>query len=247
MINLRNTASMLGYDVRKYSLYLISLTAFITVYFTFGKPLILDRIVVGVFFVIALISFKLDKNIFSIICIFLIERTAEEIVWLFYDKQSFFLHLMAFLVLVVCFFTRKSSISQFVVGITILVECSYIYWFFTDYEAPNLGWGFMMYLESLFVLHALRHRVQIFQFIFIGEPGIKSLSIDKYLQNIAIAYIFLEAFRMMEYLGRHVLGQKELLVVYNLYAYIAQALTGVILWFIFNESWKMIKKTNLFA
>lgn len=207
--------------------------------------MILDRIIVGVFFVIAIISFKLDKNIFSIVVIFLIERTAEEIVWLLYDKQ--FSHLMAFLVLVMCFFTRQNPISQFVVGITNLVVFSHIYWFFIDYKAPQFGWGFMIFLESLFVLHALRHRVQIFQFIFIGEHGIKPLHIDKYLQNIAIAYIFLEAFRMMEYLARHVLGQKELLVVYNLYAYIAQALTGVILWFIFNESWKMIKKTNLFA
>lgn len=239
---------MLGYDIRRFSIFLISLITFLLVYFSFGKPLIFDRFVIGVFLLTALISFKLDKNIFSIACIFLIERTVEEIAWLFYDKQLAFQYLMMILVAVTCFLTRKSTLSQFSFGMLILVIFANFYWYIIDYQRViKFGWSFFTIFQSLITYHVIRHRVFIFRFIFIGEKEIKDTPLDKYLQLVIFGYTFLVSLWIMEYLARHVLGQTDLLLIYNMYSYLSHFLTGILLWIIFNEVWLMLKKSHIFA
>ena len=239
--------SLLGQNIRKFSFYLILVVSALVVYFTIGKPLIFDRIMIAVLFITAMISLKIDKNIFCIVSIILFERVLEEFLWAVRSEEAWFRHLVFLCVLGICVVNWKQTVSKLALGIAMVTQGAYAYWALIEYDAPALNWGLIMTLLTMISLTLLRKRIELWNHWVEEDSSLKLIEPDKQVNFILHLYIVLEAARLVEYLARHILNQHQMLMVYQLYPYIAHTLTGCILWIMLNESWRLVRQTRFFA
>lgn len=243
---------LLEYGFKKLSTYItLTLTAAILL-LTFGNPLYFDRIIVFVLLVTAALSFKLDKNIFSIACIILFERVFEETIWAImnhelWDYDLIYAQFALLCVVLICALNRQQLLSKLVVLFVLICEAAYLYWYSIGYVVPRLGFAFTILLETLISINLLSRRVQIWHKYIAPDKSVMRKGIDKSMLLIMHLFILLEVLRISEYLLRHIFGMHQIIVIFNNYAYMAHCLTAFILWIMFIESWRLIKQARFAA
>lgn len=242
--------SIIGYDLRNYSVYLISILTAIIVYQSFGKPLIFDRVVIGVYFVAAVMSYRIDKNIFSIVCILILMRLIEEMLWVSDYKAAWMREFIILSIMFLCVATIKHMVSKLVLAFALLIQGVYIYWIYIGYTAGDVvGWYVIMLLQSFLTIQLIRIRVYLWRRYVSRNQEVKKNRTDKNFILVGYAYIALATIVIFEQFAIHVLGDPTLITFKSsmAYRYVSQMLAGFVLWLLFNELWRLVRQTRLFA
>ncbi|UAA38632.1 hypothetical protein KIH87_18535 [Paraneptunicella aestuarii] len=243
---------LLEYGFKKLSTYVtLAITAAILI-LSYGNPMVFDRAIVFVLIATALLSFKLDKNIFSIASIILYERIFEEVIWAiesntFWYQELWYHQFYLLCIVLICSLNRQQILSKLVVLFVLIIEAAILHWIDIGYVIPTMYWPLVMIFETLVSIYLIRNRVFLWNKFIGHDVSIMPKSIDRKILVVMYLFIFLESLKLSEYMLRHVFGMHNILYLYNNYTYLSQALTACILWIMFIESWRLIKQSRFAA
>lgn len=214
---------------------------------TFGNALVFDRLFLSLCFVVAALSFFKDKNTFTIFCIIIIGILIEEFLWYFRQDHVSFKMLLYGISLVVFYRLRYDTFSKIAGVVLVVVIISEVYWWQTQYPAPRMEWGIVMLTMPVIIRHFIFFRPVYAGKLFPKWKEIEWINTDFQIYQIAVARIILEIAKTSEYLVRHVLEMKDVLLIYYSHPYLVHAINCYLLWIIFNESIRVIKKRQISA
>lgn len=237
---------LLGFNFSTLSSYLLLTIVLLCAFLTFGQPLYFDRLMVFASILGMLITYRIDKNIFSILTIVACSGGASELLWLYRDNLGVTSsYVLPLLIPVVSYLTRECFSSKIGFLISFLVILAHIYWAVSGNPIPvGMSWFMTILAINQLVILALLYRPHFLTTIF-PDADCQWLTADGHLMSIATWIIFLESLVVFEYLLRHTLMLKDFLYVYNIYEYLAQTLHVIMLFIILNETWGSIRK-NIF-
>ncbi|GHB66413.1 hypothetical protein GCM10008107_14510 [Psychrosphaera saromensis] len=199
-------------------------------YLSFDYPLYFDRLFILVLLVL-IATFKVNKNLFSIGLILLLERVLAA---LLFEISSEIMSKVAVYCLGL-FFMYKLKFDKQVFSILLPIWlgsiCAEIYWFVTNYPAPRIhtyiGLIYLNLVTRFFLIfrgHILNSKLTF---------RISSLPLDWNLYRIAGFYNLVIAAIIIEYIIRHMTSAKPMLVYTN-YSGITQLTTLVTLYLILS-------------
>lgn len=209
-------------------------------YVSFGYPVYFDLLTICVL-VASMALYKIDQNIASIAFILLFVRVIHELLFAYQGPyQDVIFYILSFVI--VYKFKFDGQIKGLLLPILVICCLAHIYWYFVDYDAPNLGIYVLSIALNCYVRYLLTFRAHITaEYDFINLSGI-TLDFDIYrltsFSNILIALM------VGEYLIRHLTPLNPMLI-YETYSYGLQ----VILLFIpyFFVSYMLKSKFRLYA
>lgn len=207
--------------------------------YTFGEPLLFDRVFFTALFLLAL-AFRKDINLLGVTLIIIAERLTEEIGYaLILDSLP-----LKFLTYGLCLYAltlRRNDMLFFPTLATLLImistEC---YWWQTEYKFLNTHWYAFLIALNLMVRKAIS--IRCFWTLDNLKKGDKAetLKIDYYIYQMAGAFTLINIAILAEYLLRHVL-KLPILVVYEYYPIVTQGLAFLLLFFIADQSIKVTR------
>lgn len=216
----------------------------IATFSTFGYPLLFDRLLLGLLLVTALVSFKWDKNLFTLCLIFIGEIIIEEAAWFLSDGNRFFLIPSYLYLLIACYITRYSLLGKISSFFAICAISAEVHWFLINKEGPEIFWHTLICANLLLAKHLILVRPHFFSIRFSGryeEWKITKTDVDAgFVVSFSIIHEFLN---LAEYLVRHILGYQAMLI-YDTYLYVAQILVSI-LFFLFLLELSYTVKTKL--
>lgn len=211
----------------------------------FGQAEIFDPIILLSFIAIAL-AFRRNVDLVSICSIFIAERGMEELMWRFLGDTIWFKIPCYLIFLLIPIFLAsgplRSALTFFVLT-GIGVE---IYWWATEYPAPDLVWGF--YLLSIGVITRKVLRMRVFWLIELRptlEP--KVLPLDSQLLIANAISIGLVCLMISEYWLRHIFDIPDLLYVHSAFPYIAHIVSIFIVYMLVVQSIQHLQSLELNA
>lgn len=203
---------------------------------TFGNALAFDRIFLGVILFTAILCRK-DVNVLSVIVIIFLQHLVEELAWLYIPDS----YQIKALVCIVGFWLVHYLWYDWASKILLLCLVSWvsteIYWFMVEYDPPQTFW----YLCIIMICISIRHLV----FLRVNLVGTylpkhaKSINLDWLLYKINAVIMLVQAVVLFEYFLRHLFGY-DVLFAYEALPYIIHALSTLLIWATFNESYKQL-------
>lgn len=204
---------------------------------TFGNPTLFDKLFAGVLIFTAVVC-RRDINIVSIIIILLFQLSWETLVWN-YQNNHYLIKILLYLVTLWAiryfWYDRIVRVTFFC---TFLVVSAEIFWFVTNYSAPNIYWHAWLILSSIFVRFLLFSRVALIDHYF-PEKG-ASINLDWIIYKLTAFVIIFQTLAIIEYLIRHILGYSNILIIHNSYSYVIQGIGTFSIWATFNEAYKQL-------
>jgi hypothetical protein len=135
--------------------------------------------------------------------------------------------------------------SRLAIPCLVLSISAELFWFATDYQfTPEIYWYNIIIGQSMMVRFLLFSRIDLSQSIF--NKNAKSINLDWIIYEITRIFIVFETLNILEYLIRHILELK-VTIIYVCYPFAMQAISTFILWAVFNETNKLLKKRILNA
>ena len=229
---------------------LIALTAIVTLVIallTFGKPLLFDRFYFLLLMSGALISFRIDKNIFSVFLILTSTHLLSEIMWLIREdlhSLRYFIYAIFLYIFYKLKYDIYAKVSAVIVTAVIIAE---VYWAHKGYPAPKLLLTTYVLTLQVVIRHLFFFRPVLIPKYFKSWKNIEWLNMDYQIYQVSIVRIVLEALFIFEYLIRHIAGYKDTLVIYNLYPYVGALLACYFFWIVLNQSIVIFKKRSIQA
>lgn len=191
-------------------------------YLSFGYPQYFDRLFL-VFLLCLTALYKRNQNIASIAFIVLLVRLVSEFILLYQGPyEELFGYVASFVIIYKFKFKFDKQISFLLLPLLVIGLTSEIYWYFTGYEGPKLGFYVVSIAVNCWLRYLLMYRAHITR----RAPSIElsgiSLDYDLY-RLIGAANIIISAM-IIEYLVRH-WTPLEPLLVYQVYTYGLQLVT----------------------
>lgn len=217
---------------------------------TFGQPLLFDRLYLLVLACAAGVTLGRDKNLCTVILILFAQRSTEELLWLIKDNSWLFKLLVYAICAWACYRLRYDRLARLSMPVLALLLISEAYWLYSAYPAPMIAWLAVLITSSLLTRHALYTRPALMCAYlprYFKPENVRWLALDFQLHQVIVAFMLLAYLNIGEYLVRHLFGQSHILVVYSLTPYAAQALSGLVLWYILNQTLHLITKQQLDA
>lgn len=219
--------------------------------FSFGEPLLFDRLYLILLLVAAAYSYHIDKNIFGIFVILFLERVFEESMFivnqLTKDDYLNFKILVISLCLFACYKLRYDKMIWIAIGALVSLFLAEVYWYFIEYTPPRFYWGVVILFQSLMVRHFIFFRPAIMEQKFPEWKEIRWINTDWQIYQLMFVFVIIELAKIAEYYIRHILGFKDIIIVYKLYPYAAHAVACIIIWIILNELIRMTRDKYLMA
>lgn len=212
--------------------------------FTFGNPLIFDRLFLGVIIFTAILCRK-DINIVSALAIILLQHLFEEFAWLYlpnYDLADIPIYLTG---LWISYYFWYDWVSKILLANSVLAICAEFYWDVIGYNAPSIAWYVGLMIVCIVVRHLIFIRVGFIDMYF-PEKG-KSINLDWVLYKINVFVVLTQTLVLLEYFARHILGYSSVLLVYSYSPYMIHGLSTLIIWAAFSESYKQLILNQLKA
>lgn len=204
---------------------------------TFGNALVFDRIFIGILLFTAFVCRK-DINVIGIVIIILIQHILEELAWIYLSDNEFVKTFIYIACLFLAYQLRHDRIAKFVFVFTLIVVGIEIYWYFTEYSAPQIYWHMSLIGLNLLVRNLIFSRVSISEHYF--KRVATSINLDWIIFRLYGLSILIQTAIVAEYLIRHIGNFENLLFFYNSNAYFMHGIATLAIWAIFNESYKLL-------
>lgn len=211
---------------------------------TFGNGEAFDRLFIFIFIFTGIIC-KNNIDVLGIVLILAFERILEEIFW-FSTQDIWYSKVAVYSCLAILFYQlRYDAMSKLSIPCLVLSICAELFWFATDYQStPEIYWYNIIIGQSMVVRFLLFSRINLSQRIF--NKRAKSINLDWIIHQVTSMFIVIETLNILEYMLRHVFEFK-VTIVYVCYPFAMQAISTFILWAVFNETNKILKKRILSA
>ncbi|WP_340680412.1 hypothetical protein [Paraglaciecola sp.] len=204
---------------------------------TFGNAYIFDRLFIGVLIFTALICFK-NINIVSLLTIILLQRIIEELAWAGLNDSYVAKELVYLLGLVMIYTFRYDPMVKFATPTLLLTIAAEIYWYVSDYPAPEVYWPVLLLLSNLFTRYMIFSRLEFVERYFPKKS--QSTNLDWIIYKLTGTTVIIQSLLLLEYIIRHVFELHQLLVMYHSYPYLVHGIAIFAIWATFNESYKQI-------
>jgi len=204
---------------------------------TFGNAWAFDRIYISLLIFTGVVCRK-DINVVSLVIILVLQLIWESLAWnLLFDHHviKIFLYLLAFYSV---FYFRYDWLAKIVAVVVVFGSVSELYWYFSDYSAPEIYWYIWVMISNLLIRHLIFCRVS-FVDKYYPQKG-ESVNLDWVIYKLNAVLTLLQSAMVFEYLSRHLLGFDDILIVYFSYSYIIHIIGTIIIWAIFTESSKRL-------
>jgi hypothetical protein len=211
--------------------------------YSFGQPLFFDTISTISFIVIAFI-FRADINIKTVCILLVIENSIVNGVFLTLNNNLIYTVFAFTIPIVTLWFCRHDQLVKPIASLLIIVLISEIYWFKTDYPAPQIYFYFFKISLSLIVRQLLMYRPHGLNYYL--NSGASILRLDWFVYKTIWVSCVVECAMIIEFLIRHLTGIKAM-YLYNSYEYIMHGLAVWILWLVVREAIKIQYKKSLQA
>lgn len=204
---------------------------------TFGDADTFDRLFVGIL-IFTLIVCRNNIDIVSLLAIVFLQRIMQELAWTSLNDSEILKELLYSLALVMMYSLRYDPLVKWLTAILVLAIFSEIYWYLSDYPAPQLFWHLILLLSCLITRYMIFSRVDLVQKYLSRQS--ESTNLDWIFYKLMGTTTLVQAAAIFEYLIRHVLGQSQVLFVYYSYPYIVHGLATFAIWATFHESYKLL-------
>ncbi|MFT5838283.1 MAG: hypothetical protein ACI9UT_000775 [Flavobacteriales bacterium] len=211
---------------------------------TFGNGEAFDRLFIFILIFTGIVCRK-NIDVLGIVFILAFESIIEEIFW-FSTQDIWYSKLAVYSCLAILFYKLKyDAMSRLAIPCLVLSISAELFWFATDYQfTPEIYWYNIIIGQSMMVRFLLFSRIDLSQSIF--NKNAKSINLDWIIYEITRIFIVFETLNILEYLIRHILELK-VTIIYVCYPFAMQAISTFILWAVFNETNKLLKKRILNA
>jgi hypothetical protein len=205
---------------------------------TFGNASLFDGLFIAVLLFAGIVCRK-NINIVSLLVIIVIDRLLQELAWFGLSSNDLLKELLYILTLVVLLVVRYDPLVKIIFPIIMLVIGAEIYWYVTDYPAPQLYWYITLLLSCLVTRFMIFSRLDWVEKFFPNKS--QSINLDWiFYKLIGTTSIILSAM-LLEYLVRHVFNFAQVTVIYYSYPYLVHAIATFSVWATFNESYKQLQ------
>jgi hypothetical protein len=211
---------------------------------TFGNGETFDRLYIFILIFTGIVCRK-NINVLGIVFILVFGRILEEIFW-FSTQDIWYSKILIYNCLAIVLYKLKyDAMSRLAIPCLILSIMAELFWFISDYQfTPEIYWYNILIGQSMVVRLLLFSRLTLTHNIF--DIKAKSINLDWIIYQVTRIFIVFETLNIMEYLLRHILELK-VTVIYVCYPFAMQAIATFILWAVFNETNKLLKKRILRA
>jgi hypothetical protein len=205
--------------------------------FTFGNALVFDRLFLGVLIFTAILC-RRDVNVLSITAIIFLQHIVEEMAWLYLPSSYLIKALIYIAGFWLVYYFWYDWTSKILLLCTVLAASTEIYWFVIKYDPPQTFWYVCIMMICISIRHLVFLRVSVVENHISTKA--KSINLDWVLYKINAVIIIAQTIVLLEYYLRHILGFQNALFAYNSLAYVIHALSTILIWAIFNESYKQL-------
>ena len=204
---------------------------------TFGDADTFDRLFVGVL-VFTLIICRHNIDIVSLLAIIFLQRIMQELAWASLSDGEVLKELLYSLVLVTMYALRYDPLVKWLASVVVLAVCAELYWYFTDYPAPQLYWHLTLLLSCMLTRYMIFSRLELVQKYLTRQS--QSTNLDWIFYKLAGTTAIVHVAAILEYLIRHILGLSQVLIIYYAYPYIVHGIATFAIWATFHESYKQL-------
>jgi len=205
--------------------------------FTFGNALVFDRLFLGVIIFTAILC-RRDVNVLSVTAIIFLQHIVEELAWLYLPSGYLIKAIVYIAGFCLVYYFWYDWTSKILLLCVVLGASTEIYWFVIEYDPPQTFWYVCIIMICISIRHLVFLRVNVVE-SFISKKA-KSINLDWVLYKINGVVIITQTIVLFEYYLRHILGFQNALFAYYSLAYVIHALSTIIIWATFNESYKQL-------
>ncbi|WJG08328.1 hypothetical protein [Aliiglaciecola sp. LCG003] len=208
--------------------------------YTFGKPLLFDRLFICILLFTATICRK-NINVLGVVIILVLQRLAEETAWTISELEykDIIKALFYFMALSVYWVIKYDKVSRLLLLALVLAIAADLYWSFTEQQAPEVYWYVTLMSFYAFARHLIFMRVAYMQEIFVRDH-IDSVNLDWQIYKLNALFVLLQLLMIVEYLIRGVFEHYQILYVWAIYPYLSQLFYTYLIWVVFYESYKLL-------
>ncbi|WP_153886354.1 hypothetical protein [Aliiglaciecola lipolytica] len=208
--------------------------------YTFGNPLLFDRLFICILVFTAIICRK-NINVLGVVIILVIQRLVEETAWSISELEYVDLIKAAFYFLSITVYWKikyDNASRLLLCGLIISISAEF-YLIFKHQEAPEIYWYVALLASYLFARHLFFMRVAYMSDI-IPKQKVESINLDWQLYKLNAFFALLQLLMIAEYVIRAVFGFKNILFVWSSYPYLAQLCYTYLIWIVFYESYRLL-------
>jgi hypothetical protein len=205
--------------------------------FTFGNALAFDRLFLAVIVFTALLC-RRDVNVLSVTAIIFLQHIVEELAWLYLPSGYIIKALVYIAGFWLVYYFWYDWTSKILLLCTVLASSTEVYWFVIEYDPPQTFWYVCIIMICISIRHLVFSRVNVVE-NHISKKA-KSINLDWVLYKVNAVIIMTQAIVLLEYYFRHVLGFQSALFAYHSLPYLIHALSTILIWATFNESYKQL-------
>jgi len=211
----------------------------------FGQAFIFDPIVLLAIIAIAFF-FRRNIDILSICGVLIFIKGLEELMWRFLENTIAFKIPSYLILFICCLFLGRGLLRVYALSFLSLAVFSELWWYFTEYKAPYILWHCYMATVCVFVLRFMKMRT--FWLIEINPKWeTRPIFLDNQIMLVQKLFLILYSLVTFEYYLRHLLGFKDILIIYKLFPYIGSSLAIYTLYMIILQSVMHLKNIELNA
>lgn len=202
-------------------------------YLSFGHAYYFDKLFLLV--LVGLLSvFRNNKDLFYTLLLLLVARSFGEVIFLLSDKEPFKWVYYVVSILTVSQLKYDKLVPILVVPIIALCLTAELYWYLTDYAAPELHYYVLGLVINCLIRHFLVFKAH---FKFYSDLKLINKPLDYSLYKLNIVSSIVTCILIVEYLIRH-LTQFTPMIVYDSYSYILQVISVLLLYLVVDYSIK---------
>lgn len=203
---------------------------------TFENSIVFDRLFLAVLIFTTIVC-RHDINVVFIATILLLQLSMEEVIWLYLLDNNIFKISLYIAGFTVAYLFRYDWIVKVVIPTLLIIILTEIYWWFIEYDAPNIFWHVWIITSNLVVRYCIFSRVGILQHYFSVKA--QSINLDWVIYKLSALIIVIQAIMLAEYMARHLFGF-NILIIYHSYPYLIRCVSVFAIWAIFHESNKLL-------
>ena len=204
---------------------------------TFGDADTFDRLFVGIL-IFTLIICRNNIDIVSLLAIIFLQRMIQELAWASFSDGVVLKELLYSLVIVTMYALRHDPLVKWLSCVIALAVTAEIYWYITEYPAPQLYWHLTLLLSCILTRYMIFSRLELVQKYLTRQS--QSTNLDWIFYKLAGTTAIVHVAAIFEYLIRHVLGVSQALIIYYSYPYIVHGIATFAIWATFHESYKLL-------
>ncbi|GAA6185224.1 hypothetical protein NBRC116595_24720 [Aliiglaciecola sp. NS0011-25] len=208
--------------------------------YTFGNPLLFDRLFICILVFTAIVCRK-NVNVLGVVIILVIQRLVEETAWSISELEFADLIKASFYLLSIAVYWKikydKAS-RLLLLGLIISLSAEF-YWILNQQLAPEIYWYITLQSSYLFARHLFFMRVAYMSDI-LPKQKIESINLDWQMYKLNALFAVLQLFMIFEYIIRSVFEYKKVLLIWTSYPYLAQLCYTYLIWIVFYESYKLL-------